>query len=215
MRQLFTRNVGLKLLALALAVGLWLVSSSDEQFASFVSVPVEYKGLPRDLEISSDVVSSVHLEVAGTENVLGRLAGSRPLVIIDFRRVTSPGERTFPIDSANIRLPRGISLVKSVPSQLRFRFEKRFSKEVPVEVHWSGTLPEGYQQENVEIIPPTLPIVGPLSQVEATPRVVTDTVDLSEITGDVEYSLNVFVNNPRVRLAQPKKVIVKINVRAK
>ncbi|MGA2592327.1 MAG: hypothetical protein ABSH32_20640 [Bryobacteraceae bacterium] len=52
MKKLFTQNVGWKLLSLAAAVLLWIAVASEPELSTFISLPVEYKNLPTDLEIS-------------------------------------------------------------------------------------------------------------------------------------------------------------------
>ena len=66
MRTLFTKNVGWKLLSISLAVLLWYVIVRDPDLATSVNVPVLFKGMPPDMEISSDLPERVHLEVRAT-----------------------------------------------------------------------------------------------------------------------------------------------------
>ena len=52
MTGIFTTNIGWKLLSLAAAVALWVSVASEPELATLRSVPVEYKGVPDDLEIT-------------------------------------------------------------------------------------------------------------------------------------------------------------------
>ena len=72
---IFTRNIGWKLLSLGTAVLLWISVASEPELATLHSVPVEYKGVPDDLEITSDFVENVFLEMRGPA---GRLRDLRP-----------------------------------------------------------------------------------------------------------------------------------------
>ena len=49
-------------------------------------------------------------------------------------------------------LPRGIQLVRSIPEQLRFTFERRIAREVPVNVRLSAPH-EGYAVVSVKVTP--------------------------------------------------------------
>ena len=47
-------NLGLKLISLALAVGLWLAVARDPMSEIPVDVPIEFHNIPENLEISSE-----------------------------------------------------------------------------------------------------------------------------------------------------------------
>src|ERR1039458_7142140 len=80
-----TLNFGWKLLSLGIAVVLWALVASEPELSTFAVVGVEYKNLPEDLEISSDLVSSLRLELRGPSGALRGLGegGMRPEAILD------------------------------------------------------------------------------------------------------------------------------------
>src|SRR5271156_1212440 len=133
-----THNVLWKLVALAAAFAIWLDVANEPELATIVSVPVEYNHFPKDLEISSDIVETIDLEARGPSGQLRSLHDSRIAAIVDFASVTAPGERTFSLTTAELKLPRGIDLIRTIPAQLRFRFERRATRSVSVDVPFSG-----------------------------------------------------------------------------
>src|SRR5579863_5694864 len=114
-----TRNLIWKLFALAAAFGVWLNVANEPDLATVVSVPVEYNHFPKDLEISSDIVETIDLEARGPSGLLRGLHDSRIAAIIDFASVKAPGERTFTLTAAELKLPRGVDLIRTIPAQLR------------------------------------------------------------------------------------------------
>src|SRR5574341_1248763 len=118
-------NLGWKLLALGLAVTLWLAVVGGPGLATLISAPVEFRNFPADLEISSDTPEHVHLEVQGASAPLQSTSESRVAVVLDLAAVHRPGERTFSVDKNNVKLPPGVRLVRAIPAQLRLRFEQR------------------------------------------------------------------------------------------
>jgi hypothetical protein len=52
-------NFGLKLLSLALAVGLWLAVARDPSAVVALDVPVEFDNIPENLQISSESIPRV------------------------------------------------------------------------------------------------------------------------------------------------------------
>jgi diadenylate cyclase len=208
-----TRNLLWKLVALVAAFGVWLNVSNEPDLATIVSVPVEYNHFPTDLEIGSDIQETIDLEARGPSGQLRSLHDSRIAVIIDFAGVKAPGERTFTVTPTELKLPRGIELIRTIPAQLRFTFERRATRSVPVDVRFSGTLPPGLSMAGVDIYPPQLQIAGPESHVLGSGKLVSDPFDLSTVSGDMAQTLSVFASEPEVRILNTPQVRVKVRVR--
>jgi YbbR domain-containing protein len=212
-RSFFTRNVGWKLLSLAAAVLLWIAVASEPEVSTFVSVRIEYQNLAPQVEINSDVAESVILEVRGPSGELRGLPETRRLygVILDMSEV-GPGQHTFTVAGGNVRLPRGVQLVRAVPAQVRLNFERSALRSVPVDVRFAAGLPPGLQVVAAIPKPASLAIAGPASRVARVAGVETDPIDLKPAAGVAEYRVNVYVNDPRVRFQEPAHVTVKVTI---
>ena len=214
MTGLLTRNIGWKLLSLAAAVVLWISVASEPELATLHSTPVQYKSVPNDLEISSNFVDNVALEMRGPSGRLRDLREMRTAVVLDFSSVHQPGERTFTIDESNVTLPRGIQLVRAIPAQLRFRFERRITRMVPVEVRLSAPR-EGYEVAGYHADPVKVTVVGPESSVERTRSVVTDPIDISGVISSAQFRANTYLTEPQVRFQAASQVVVNVTVKKK
>ena len=214
MTGFFTKNIGWKLISLGAAVVLWISVASEPEMATLHSVPVEYKGVPDDLEISSNFIESVVLELRGPSGRLRDMRDTRPAVVLDFSSVHQPGERTFSIDPGNVNLPRGIQLVRALPAQLQFRFEHRTVREVPVDAQLSAPH-EGYGVMSYDVIPPKLTIAGPKTSVERTNSVKTDLIDISSVISSRQFRVNTYLAERQVRFQSPSQVIVRVVVKKK
>jgi diadenylate cyclase len=210
--RFLTRNLLWKLFALIAAFGVWLNVASEPELATIVSVPVEYNNFPKDLEISSTIVESIDVEARGSAGQLRTLNDSHIAAVVDFANVREPGERTFTLTPAEFKLPRGIELVRTIPAQLRFKFERRETRAVPVKVEFSGKLPAGFSVAQMDIEPPELTIAGPESHVGDSKSLVSDPFDLTGVTGDIERKLAVYAAEPEVRILNTPQVTVKIRV---
>jgi YbbR domain-containing protein len=208
-----TRNLLWKLFALVAAFGVWMNVASEPELATIVSVPVEYNHFPKDLEISSNIVESIDVEAWGPAGQLRSLHDSRMAAIVDLASVKAPGERTFTLTAAELKLPRGIELIRTIPAQLRFQFERRVTRAIAVKVDFSGKPPAGVSVEQVDIVPPVLTVAGPESHVRNAKPLVADPFDMTDVTGDTERTLAVFVGEPEVRILDAPQVTVKIRVR--
>ncbi len=212
--DLVSKNLGWKLLSLVMAVILWALVSSEPELSTFTTVQLEYKNLPEDLEIASEPVSRVSLELRGSSAVLSALndAGAHPAVILDMSNVL-PGERTFTVNDRNVKLQRGVSLVRAQPSQVRFIFERRMTRPIPVVVRFAGAGANGYTVASKTVDPPTLTVTGPASHVARISGADTDPVDLAGVVGSSQFRVNAYVNDPYVRFQSYPQVTVTVTMR--
>ena len=204
----FFRDWPWKLVCLFAAFLIWLAVASEPEMATVLRVPVQYKNAPRDLEISSDIAGTVRLELVGVSGQLKSFSAVPAPVILDFSTVRAPGERTFNIDSSTIRLPKGVQLIRAVPAQLRYVFERRETRSVPVIVEWSGN-PRG-QVVRVRTDPATLEVTGPQSKVALVQSVSTDPVNYKDVQSGQPVMTSPFIAEPQVRFVhfQPVRVTV-------
>lgn len=214
-RGLLVENFWWKVLSLAVAVALWAVVRSEPEISTFPVAPVEYKNLPDDLEFNAEPVSSVKLELRGPSGELSGMGAAgdvHPQVILDLSTVT-PGHRTFFIGDGNVKLPRGVRLEESIPSQVRLEFDRRLVRTVPVEVRLSGERQNGYHVASQDVEPKELAIVGPAGRVNSVVSAETDRVDVSSLVGFARFRVNAFVQDPYVRFQSPPQVVVSITMR--
>jgi len=210
---LVTRNPGWKLLSLAIAVVVWGVVANEPELSTFTTAGIEYKNLPDELEISSEPVSTVKLELRGPSGQLRGVGdGASPEVILDVSDVRS-GERTFPIGDGNVKLVRGVHLVRAIPSEVRLRFERHAERTVKVIPHFRPR--EGYDVAAYSVTPDSIKIAGPASHVAQLDTVLTDEVNIPARAGTFEYPVNTFVDDPYVRFPDVSRVNVKATIRKK
>jgi YbbR domain-containing protein len=212
-KSFFTHNIGWKLLALGAAVLLWISVASEPDLAAFVSVRVEYKNLSPDVEIDSDVVETVLLEVHGPSGALSSLPEDRRryAVILDMGGI-EPGQHTFTIDRSNVRLPRGVQLVRSVPAQIRLNFEPSATRRVPVELRFADGLPPDLRIVDAVAEPATLAVSGPASRVARIASVQIDPLRVKPQPGAAEYRVSAYVQDAKVRFQDSPRVTVKVTV---
>jgi YbbR domain-containing protein len=171
--------------------------------------------LPEGLEISSEPVSSVMLELRGPSGAL-RGAGEaiHPAVVIDMSDAEA-GERTFSIGDRNVKVMRGVRLVRAIPSEVRFQFEPRRMHTVPVQVRFVGEGQNGYVVSEFHVDPPEMDITGPRSRVARITSVIADPIDLSNKTGTSQFHVNVFTDDSFVRFLGTPEVVVTVTMKKK
>lgn len=207
-----TRNFVWKLASLALAVLLWSAVVGEPELVTVQAVPVLYRNLPRDLLLLSDTPGDVQAELRGPSGRLTRATLSEVFAALDLSSVNAPGEKTFTLSASDFSLPQGVTFLRAAPSQLRLRFDRMMTKDVPVQLRLKGTPPPGYRVTAQTVTPQTLEISGPESRINAVANAETDQVDIGGITQGFERTVNAFVADSRAQFQARPVVTVKIAI---
>jgi len=116
-------NFGLKVISLALAVGFWLAVARDPVAEVAVEVPIEFRNVPDNLNISSATVPRAQIWMRGPERAIHKLATSDVHAELDLSGA-GPGRRTFELDAGRVRHPHELEVVQIVPSDLTVTMER-------------------------------------------------------------------------------------------
>jgi YbbR domain-containing protein len=215
--RLVTRNFLWKVLALALGIGIWTFVSVEPELSVSIPVLMEYDGLSEDLEIGSMMPANntVTLEVIGPTGAvrgIGEKGGPRVSVVLDMKSAR-PGISTYSIGGGNVRLAHGLRLVRAVPAEARFEFERRTDGTVPVTVRFRGEGENGHTVASFFVSPSALDVTGPSSHVKSVAAATTDPVDVSRAQGTVSIPVNAYVGDPYVRFRTQSLVVVTVTMK--
>jgi diadenylate cyclase len=202
-------NLGLKLISLALAAGLWLAVSRDPVAEMAVDVPIEFHNIPDKLDIVSENIPQAEIRVRGPERIIHRMRASDIHTAVDLANIR-PGQRTFELTAGQVQAPVGLQVVQVIPSQLHLSFDTHVSREVDVHPRIVGTFAQGYRIGRVDVDPPKVTISGPRTRVEAVQAAVTDVFDAAGNLDRVTFFRHAYVSDPLVQVANPDPVKVTV-----
>ena len=181
------------LLSVALAVGLWtyvITTVSPNSKTTIHDIPVVFEGETwllenRNLMITDGMNTTVDLEVSGNRSDLNKLNRSNVTLKVDLTKVYEAGTANLsytPVYPSDVS-PSAITVESRYPASVKLTVEKRLSQEVPVNVVFTGAVPEGFiaDTENVVLDYPMINIKGPISVVELVNHARID-IDLEERT---------------------------------
>jgi diadenylate cyclase len=202
-------NLGLKLLSLALALGLWRALALDQVTEIAVDVPIEFHNIPENLEISSEYIPRAQIRVRGPQRVVRRLQPVDVSADIELSGM-KPGERTFDLTADQIHQPRELEVVQIIPSQFHLAFDARLSRQVPVRPRVVGTFAPGYAIGHIVAEPSMVTVSGPQKRVEAVEAAITDPIDASGTTDRGSFVRHAYISDPLVQVmnANPVRVTV-------
>ena len=211
MIQLFTRNPGWKLLSILIAIVLWISVAREPEVATSLSVPVDFRNMRDDLDISGNLPDRVRLEVRGPSGRLTRENLSTVAVVLDLSDAHA-GERTYDIRGRNLNLPSGVVFYRAVPSQLTLRFDQLVFKEEPVQPVYVNK-PAGFRVASQQIVPAQVRVRGSEDRIRKINEVKTDPVDLKGVTGQKMIRTHLNVGDPQVRLVNvPADISVRVTL---
>ncbi len=213
MMRSLTRNLGLKLFSIGTAFALWLTFSGARELTTSVPASVQYRNIPKDLEISAGLVEQVHLIVRGPSPLLSRVSMSQVPVLIDLSSVRRPGVNTFTIQRSNVSLPTGVVLERAIPAQIQIGTEPRVAREVPVLPRFENAEAQKIV-ESWSVQPEKLTVVGARSRVAAIEGVYTDPIDLRAVPGNGEVRTVAYTGDGQVHFTSSPLVVLRVKFAA-
>ncbi|MBO0720508.1 MAG: YbbR-like domain-containing protein [Blastocatellia bacterium] len=204
-------NVGLKILALLLALLLFAVSRQPKAQVRLSGVPLEFQNISPGLEVSGDVAQSVSVRLSGPRDVVRNLSPNQLLVIANLSNKDS-GERNVQLRPDADSLPDNVEVLQIVPPSIRLKLEKTMKRFVTIVPQFEGDVPEKLEVYRKIVEPPIIEIEGPKSQVERLNEVMTETVNLAGRTNSFKTSLDVETPQNSIRVNTPGPIILTIEI---
>lgn len=168
------RKLAYALLSIVIAVGLWIyviTTVSPEWEETFYDIPVVLENESalhnRGLMTVSEETPKVTLKLRGNRSDLANLSRENITLVADLSKVYSTGEQRVSYDifyPGNIP-GNSIEVISQNPQEIALTVTERASKDVPIEIDYEGSVPDGYQtdRENLTLDYRTVRITGPAS----------------------------------------------------
>jgi YbbR domain-containing protein len=208
-QRIFVHNIGLKLVSLLFAIGLWTVVARDPIAEVEMKVPIEFHNLPDNLEIDSASFTEAQIRVRGPERVVHRLQAADLHAEVDLASV-QPGERTFDLTSRQVRVPQDLEVVQIIPGQFHLSFDNRETRTVEVRPRVTGNFANGMRVKQVTADPSSVMITGPRRRVEAVEDATTDPVDVSGAMTRASFVTQAYVPDPLIQVVHPTPIRVTV-----
>ncbi len=199
-RAAVARNLGLKALALVIAVALWwfVAGESDVQYG--FSVPIELRRIPPGMAITNTVERQVDVRIAGPATVIGALPRNEVTAVVDLSRAR-PGRTVYPLTAESITVPSGVRVVRIVPDSVEIALGKLERRRLPVSARIAGSARLKSRIVRVTVDPPELEVEGLPNDFAELKSLVTEDVTPESAEG-------VFTTRVRVDLAEGRAKIV-------
>ena len=190
---------------------LWMVVAGETSSEIGMEVPLEYRNIPPQLEITGDTTNLVQVRLRGSANVIRQISAKDVSTTIDLSKMR-PGDKIVPLSPQNVQAPFGAEVIRVNPSSVRFNLERTTMKTVPVVPTIVGQPADGFEVGKVVWDPSKVEVEGPESRVNALQSIATVPVRLDQRQSHVEQFVDLDVPDPQIRLAHPGPVDVQVEI---
>jgi YbbR domain-containing protein len=201
---------GLRLLALGVAVGLWVNFSFEAREAPserLVEASVSYNR-PRGF-IVLDPVPSVNVRLRGSSKAVRRLSPFQVYVQVDLGRYRA-GSYVINLGPENVLLPDNLDLVAIEPPAIRVDLEQEATLRLPVVPKLTGEPAAGSTVGEPAVLPNQVLVTGPVSRLAKAGSLSTEPISLDGHALAFDATVEVVSLDPLIQIVQPFKVLVHV-----
>ena len=139
-KGLLLENLGIKLVALLLAVALYLHVYTERPATMLVSFPLEITDLGDSLSLTGSSPEPVSAELKGTGKQLIRLRLTEPRIKVSLAGVrVGHYERTLVAEDLPLMREEGLEIERLSPRVISLDIDRKLARRVPVAVRVRGT----------------------------------------------------------------------------
>lgn len=212
LRQLIARDIGLKLLALALAVAFWIQVAGQPVVDRGIDVPLGFENVPERLYVGGDLPDSVRVRVRGAANIVSGLQPGDVVAAIDLAG-ERPGRRLFDMFAGRVRAPFGVEVTQVFPATVAVLLEPAGApRTVTVVPDIQGRPAEGFAVGRISTTPATVQLTGPGSRLADLTEALTEPIFIAGASAPVHATVTVGVADSMVRLRTPGSAQVTVEI---
>lgn len=212
-RRFFFRNLGLKALALAIALLVWFALSGQRReriSERSYRIPLSLVNVPPQTMVASSLPGGVEVRVRGPFTALRQLQPERLEAVIDLLNAR-PGERVHRFVPGDINVPPEVEVLSISPGQVPVVLDRIGERLLPIVPALSGEVSPGSQVVDVTVDPRIARVVGPATSLEKMTGVSTEPITLANRSATFTATTTALPNVPGVRVREGQ--IVRVTVR--
>jgi YbbR domain-containing protein len=206
-RRLASQNLGLKVVALALAVAAWWFVAGESKVLVSFNIPLEIRNVPKGMTITNNPERQVEVRLSGPSSLLSGMRPSEISAAVDLAAGRA-GRQFFTLDDRAVKVPPGTKVQRIFPSSIEVILDRTERRAVPVSARIGGGAAVRRHIAKVEIDPPSVEIEALPEEFARMPVVYTEEVVPERTEGAYSAIARVetreahakIVGNPNVRV---------------
>jgi len=212
LRRLASKDLGLKVVALALAVAAWWFVAGESKVLVSFTVPLEIRSLPRGLTMTNKPERQVEVRLSGASSLLSGIRPSEISVGVDLSSARA-GRQFFNLDDRAVRVPPGIKVQRIFPSSIEVVLDRTERRTVPVSARIGGGAAVRRRVAKVEIDPPSVEVEALAEEFARMPVVYTEEIVPERTDGAYSVDARVETREPHAKIVGNPNVRVKFQFR--
>ena len=194
LKSFFTKNIAIKVLSLMFAILLWgyvLMTQNPPRVKTVTDVTVSIEGeadlTTRKLTLRGDraaLLEDVSVRVRTELTSYADISADDITASINLSRITSTGKHTVRIHAKS----SSGDVVSVSPSEIEVEIDTLTTRNIPIEIHEEGELPEGYWAGDVQLDSATVLLEGPGTDSAKIVKAI-GTIDLTNRTESLNQSI--------------------------
>lgn len=189
LKEVLFNNLGAKLMALVMAVALWLFATGKYTGELNCTVPIE-ASFPQGYTLLNQSATEVDIRLKGPKSSIDYVSGlvgerkiiARCEVYVGGRESEDVIEETVILDKESFNLPNEVKMDMIAPKKVKLTLVKREKKTLMVELQKRGEPTPGYTIAGEFFFPSEVQVTGPANILKDTTVIKTLPIDISNIT---------------------------------
>lgn len=192
-KRIFSKDALIFLAFLVLAGVFWFVQSLDKQRETALRIPVDYMGIPEDIEIESRLPKQIVIKVRdeGLALMQYNKHNTVPLALDMNRVYFGKGEFVITADQLKNRLSRYVlpsTAVLSInPDTIYVKYHRLSSKVLPIKVKSNLSFaPQYILSRDIQVNPASVKVFGPQNILDTLKVINTEMIELRSLSDTVQ-----------------------------
>ena len=212
LRRLASQNLGLKIVALALAVAAWWFVAGESKVLVSFTVPLEIRNVSKGLTMTNKPERQVEVRLSGPSSLLSGMRPSEVSAGVDLSAARA-GRQFFTLDDRAVKVPTGIKVQRIFPPSIEVVLDRTERRTVPVSARISGGAAIRRRVAKVEIDPPSVEIEALAEEFARMQVVYTEEILPERTEGAYSVDARVETREPHAKIVGNPNVRVKLQFR--
>lgn len=212
MREFFTSNLRLKAMALAFAIALWFFVAGQSRTEVGFLVPIGFKGVPKDLVMTSMPPDELEVRVTGPRLFITNLSPTQIAAELDLSNARE-GLNSYKIQPSDIITPMGVEVLRLRPNSIDVKLEKVIKVELPVRARVVGRPAAGYRVAEVVTYPRSITAFGTKREIKDFSTIYTKPLDITGMDSSTSLSAPLDTAGLELRGLSAERVEVKVIIK--
>ncbi len=212
LRRLASQNLGLKVVALALAVAAWWFVAGESKVLVSFTIPLEIRSVPKGLTMTNKPGRQVEVRLSGPSSLLSGMRPSEISAGVDLSAARA-GRQYFTLDDRAVKVPPGIKVQRIFPSSIEVILDRTDRRAVPVSARIGGGAAVRKRVAKIGIDPPSVEVEALPEEFSRMQFIYTEEILPERTEGEYSAIVRVETREPHAKIVGNPNVRVKIQFR--